>query len=241
MCAMTRQPEPASLVLLTAFGVTFAACGLDKQGTQFTALGRESLPDGGIAAAQDRPDASAGEASDQVAHGLATASLDASRPALVAEAASSPGSESTAGTLSALDASFEAASSDDAGPDGGAAPLEAGPLATGSSCDQDGDGHLAAGPPCFGDDCCDGDPDVHPGQAAYFTTPSHCGGFDYDCDGVATSQYGIASCAWAGLGCAGDGFVDSAACGATAPFTVCATATLLTCVSSVGSLTQACR
>ena len=241
MCAMTRQAEQPSFVLVAAFGMTVAACGLDKQGTQFTALGRESQPDGGIAAAQGRPDASAGEASDEVAHGLAAAALDASRPVLVAEAASSPGLESTEDPRSTLDASFEAASSDDAGPDGDAAPVEAGPPPTGSSCDQDGDGHLAAGPPCFGDDCCDSDPDVHPGQTAYFTTPSQCGGFDYDCDSVATSEYGIASCAWAGLGCAGDGFVDSTACGATAPFTVCAMATFLTCVGSVGSLTQACR
>src|SRR5882672_4314751 len=137
MCAMTRQPEAASVVLLTAFGVTIAACGLDKQGTQFTTLERESPLDGGIATTQGRPDAAAGEASHEVAQGLAPASLDASTPAPVAEAASSHGPGSAEGSRSSLDASLEAASSDDAGPDRDAA--DAGPPATGSSCDQDAD------------------------------------------------------------------------------------------------------
>ena len=70
---------------------------------------------------------------------------------------------------------------------------------------------VAAGPPCLGDDCCDTDPMVHPGQTAYFTSPSQCGSFDYDCDGTATPQYGLANCQWIGLGCTGDGFVDSTA------------------------------
>ena len=239
MCAMTRQPEPPRLVLVAALGVTFAACGLDRQGTEFTTQASESQRDGG-AAVQGRPDASAGEASDQVAHALGVASADASRPALATETASSQGpDDSTEDSGSAVDAPSEAASSD-AGPAGEAGSPEAAPV-TGTSCDHDGDGHLAVGPPCFGDDCCDSDPDVHPGQTAYFTTPSQCGGFDYDCDGAATPQYGVASCTWAGLGCAGDGFVNGAACGDTAPFTVCAMATVLTCVGSVGSLTQACR
>jgi hypothetical protein len=31
-------------------------------------------------------------------------------------------------------------------------------------------------------DCCDSDVNVHPGQTAYFTTATACGGFDYNCD-----------------------------------------------------------
>jgi hypothetical protein len=37
-------------------------------------------------------------------------------------------------------------------------------------------------------DCCDTDANAHPGQAAYFTTADACGGFDYNCDSLETSQ-----------------------------------------------------
>jgi hypothetical protein len=110
-----------------------------------------------------------------------------------------------------------------------------------SSCDQDGDGYLATGTPCFGNDCCDTDPNVHPGQTAYFTSPSQCGSYDYNCDGIATPEYAVANCQWVGLGCTGDGFVDITACGVTASFSVCTSTSALTCAASVGSLTQACR
>ncbi len=33
-------------------------------------------------------------------------------------------------------------------------------------------------------DCDDGDPDVHPGQRSYFTTPRADGSYDYDCSGA---------------------------------------------------------
>jgi len=40
-------------------------------------------------------------------------------------------------------------------------------------------------------DCDDADPEVHPGQKKFFTSPrKNSGGFDYDCDGVETKQYG---------------------------------------------------
>jgi hypothetical protein len=254
MCAMTRQPNQARLVLVAAIGAAVAACGLDKQGTEFAAPERENRLDAGLAAAQGRPDAtSAGEASDAVPQTVgAGGSPDAAGPVRTLEASSSQEPASTAGAQLGLDASFEAASSEDAGdPDLDAAPPDASPpdasppddapSAAASSCDQDGDGYLAAGPPCYGDDCCDTDPNVHPGQTAYFTSPSQCGSYDYDCDGAATPEYGVVDCAWAGLGCTGDGFVDATACGATAAFAVCASTGLLTCAASVGSLTQACR
>jgi hypothetical protein len=110
-----------------------------------------------------------------------------------------------------------------------------------SSCDVDGDGYLATGAPCFGNDCCDIDSDVHPGQTQYFRSPSQCGSYDYDCDGIATPEYAVASCQWVGLGCTGDGFVDITACGVTAAFTVCTATSALTCTADVGSLIQACR
>ncbi len=132
-------------------------------------------------------------------------------------------------------------SSEDASPteDAGTTTPEAGPPPV--SCDQDGDGHMAAGLPCLGDDCCDADPNVHPGQTTYFTTSSRCGTFDYDCDNAATPQYGAANCQWVGVGCAGDGFDQTTACGVTAAFSVCASGGILSCTANVGSLTQACR
>lgn len=33
------------------------------------------------------------------------------------------------------------------------------------------------------EDCCDQDPDAYPGQTEWFTTPTACGDYDYDCDG----------------------------------------------------------
>ena len=163
------------------------------------------------------------------------------------DAVAAPARRPQAGPPPATPAVEDAASRDvallDARVDGAAtadAASEAAPEAS-TSCDQDGDGHLAAGPPCFGDDCCDTDANVHPGQTAYFTSASLCGGYDYDCDGASTPEYGVANCQWVGLGCTGDGFVSAADCGETAPFSVCASTSVVTCAASVGSLTQACR
>jgi hypothetical protein len=243
MCAMTRQPLRARLAFVVTLGTVVTACGLDRQGTEFTAAGNEGRPDGGASVAQGRPDAaSRGEDSAEVRQDVG-AGLG-SGPAVPAPSRTDTTpqadlAEDSGSGLEAAEASFDAAVFSDGAAAGDAAPPDAAPPT--SSCDRDGDGHLAAGAPCFGDDCCDTDPSVYPGQTAYFTTASQCGGFDYDCDGASTPQYGLASCAWAGLGCAGDGFVDSAACGATAPFSVCASTGLLTCAASVGSLTQGCR
>jgi hypothetical protein len=67
--------------------------------------------------------------------------------------------------------------------------------------DLDGDGYGGAetlGPLCgtlppvgyvaLGGDCCDSDPDAHPGQKAAFSMArSGCGGYDYDCNGTEDS------------------------------------------------------
>jgi hypothetical protein len=239
MCAMTRQPLLGRLLFVAAFGAAAPACGLDKDGTEFVALGYENRPDGGIATGvQSRPDAASTEAATQ----LPSLGVDLGTP----DAAAAPASPQV-GPSPATPAVEDAASPDvafaDVLDDGAPtvdAVSEAAPEAS-TSCDQDGDGHLAAGPPCFGDDCCDTDANVHPGQTAYFTSASLCGGFDYDCDGASTPEYGVANCQWVGLGCMGDGFVSAAGCGETAPFSVCASTSVLTCAASVGSLTQACR
>lgn len=44
-----------------------------------------------------------------------------------------------------------------------------------------------------GDDCCDSDANVHPGQTAYFSTQTNCGGFDYNCDGIVRKESGSCS------------------------------------------------
>jgi hypothetical protein len=104
---------------------------------------------------------------------------DATEPSTIADAAAggtAPGEASS----SALD-----------GDDGG----------TRAACrtyfrDEDGDGYGSAPLSVCGDapapgdavtedgDCCDVDANVHPGQHAYFSAPSACGAFDYDCDGT---------------------------------------------------------
>jgi hypothetical protein len=242
MCAMARQPLLGRLLFVATFAAAAPACGLDKDGTEFVGQGYESRPDTGIATAvQSRPDAASTEAATQLPSlGVDLGTPDATAaPAILPQAPPPPATpvvEDAAGQDVALaDALDDPALTVDAGA-GSEAASEAS-----TSCDQDGDGHLAAGPPCFGDDCCDTDANVHPGQTAYFTSASACGSFDYDCDGVSTPEYGVANCQWVGLGCMGDGFVSAAGCGETAPFAVCASTSVLTCAASVGSLTQACR
>lgn len=130
------------------------------------------------------------------------------------------------------------AASDDAAAD--AVSLDA-PAEAGNPCDQDGDGHLAAGGSCQGDDCCDTDPQAHPGQGNFFTQPDHCGSFDYDCDGKLTPEYGAVSCTWYGFGCSGDGFQSPLpACGTAGTYQTCNLG-LFTCNTSNAARVQGCR
>lgn len=111
-------------------------------------------------------------------------------------------------------------------------------------CDQDGDGHKAIAAPCGGDDCCDTDAHVHPGETAYYTTPGNCGGFDYNCDGQDTPEYGGANCSWNTFSCSGDGFQPPVpSCGVFGTFTSCSIPWYdpLTCDGSNQSQAQACR
>ena len=174
--ARTRRPA----LVVVGVGATVAACGLDVQGTEFAAPVRGTGFDASPAAAgQSRPDAMYADA----------ASL--APPSIVAEAGTS-----AAGNGAVFEASvvhpvrgspLEATPLDEAslGDDGEvdsspagdtlAMALESGleGATSPSSCDQDGDGYLAKGAPCFGNDCCDTDPNVHPGQTEYFTSPTH--------------------------------------------------------------------
>jgi hypothetical protein len=60
-------------------------------------------------------------------------------------------------------------------------------LAATCACDADADGFDSDA--CGGTDCDDGDPDVHPGQTAYFTSPNAQGTYDYDCDTTEAAQF----------------------------------------------------
>ena len=94
-------------------------------------------------------------------------------------------------------------------------------------CDLDCDGHQRVDPVACpgGDDCCDSDADVFPGQTKWFTTSSACGSFDYDCDKTETQRIGQ------GSKCVGCNFFDCChtpgyegappPCGVSGPVTGC--------------------
>lgn len=146
-----------------------------------------------------------------------------------------PGPRADAGAAPA-DASVPSTSAADASAPADAADAAPAPV----SCDVDGDGHLATGPACGGDDCCDDDPLTAPGQTAFFTTPNGCGGFDYDCNGASEPEVGVAMCRLNFLSCDGDGFSSPTPCGAQADFVSCAFAGVL-CNETRKPRTQACR
>jgi hypothetical protein len=212
-------------------------------GTEFVAPGHENRVDASAATVpQARPDAMLGEAASTtpLGGGAGTSTSSGGERSEASAALPEPDSSSPVGEAwlvddAALDVSLASdtvALAVDDGPDDAPGP---------TSCDVDGDGYLARGAPCFGNDCCDTDSYVHPGQTQYFTSPSLCGNYDYDCDGIATPEYAVADCKWVGLGCTGDGFVDITPCGVIASFSVCTSTTALSCTASIGSLTQACR
>lgn len=108
------------------------------------------------------------------------------------------------------------------------------------NCDEDGDGWLAVGGGCNGEDCCDSDPNTHPQQTSFFSGADRCDSFDYDCDGVVTPEYGQVSCQLGFASCTGDGFDQPQACGVSASFEHCAPG-FLTCFTMSEMKTQGCR
>jgi hypothetical protein len=236
MCAMRRQALSRCLVFVLAA----SGCALDRAGTEFFAepLVDATRLDGGIVAAEAGPNATPPGADGGAPIVFGAAANDAT--AIGAESDDAGAEEDETGNG---DAAPDAVAANPA--DGASSSTAADALAQDAAtdpCDQDGDGHKAMGLTCGGDDCCDGDPNVYPGQTTYFATPTACGGYDYDCDGIATTQYGLASCQSSVLSCSGDGFNQITACGVEASFSVCASSALLSpCTASVGTLTQACR
>jgi hypothetical protein len=187
--------------------------------------------------------------------GLGTAPDGAAPPAQEAAADQSVGQGET-GEAGDETGEIEAEGPDAQGPGGDAAPFVvdgASPVdgagakdahvEAGATCDEDGDGYLAMGA-CGGNDCCDTDAHVHPGQTAYFTQQGACGGYDYDCNGMVVAEYGAANCQWSLFSCNGNGFAPPIpACGDFGTFTSCNLPWYdpITCDSSNAQQAQACR
>lgn len=117
-------------------------------------------------------------------------------------------------------------------------------------CDADADGAEAEGPGCCvvpdACDCDDTDPEVFPGQVAFFDSPRESApnpmlAWDYDCDGIGTKEYPFAQspCGLVGLcnvpGTSFRGEMDRYECGAAGTITNCQMLTA-TCDASVGLL-----
>jgi hypothetical protein len=215
---MVRRPAFAA-----AWGLLLGACALDLNG-----LGAALPGDDGGARAPTQEDATADQSvgePDGVEAGEEAGEMEAEGPE--AQGSGDDGATSTADAVSPADAAAA-----------GDAHAEAG-----SVCDEDGDGYLATGG-CGGNDCCDTDAHVHPGQTSYFTKPGVCGGYDYNCDGKESPEYGATNCTWSTFSCSGDGFAAPVpACGAFGTFTSCSIPWYdpLTCNGSNAQQAQGCR
>jgi hypothetical protein len=125
-------------------------------------------------------------------------------------------------------------------PDAHVLTPDAGVNEGGDPCDMDEDGHRATREGCGGDDCCDYDSRARPGQTAFFSTPTACGTFDFDCNGSATTRFPVAACKLGFFTCSGDGFAKPAACGTVSEYVSCGWAGLH-CSESAKDRAQACR
>jgi len=94
-------------------------------------------------------------------------------------------------------------------------------------------------------DCDDQDPEAHPGQKKFFTTPSRgTASFDYDCDGVEERLHSaLVSCVVSGNKCQGDGWAgsDVPACGQAGPMVTCVKKRSQGCWQSSSEVVQSCR
>jgi hypothetical protein len=121
------------------------------------------------------------------------------------------------------------------------APLDAAPIEAGGPCDQDGDGYETTGGTCNGNDCCDVDARVHPGQTSFYTSAGNCGSFDYDCDGKSAAEWQAVNCQLGFFTCSGDGFQDpQPGCGQTGTYATCNLG-VFSCSTSTSSRVQACN
>ncbi len=221
------------VALAALAGAVGTACALDMRG-----LGAGQVGDEGDAPGTANAGSSGSVQPPQDAAGAEEGGVSSSG------ASGDDGGDDGSGSSGGADATgtlpLDGAPAADGPPDVAAPKPEAGPV----TCDQDGDGHLAEGAACGGDDCCDTDKNVHPGQTAFFTKPGACGGFDYDCSGKIVEQYGAASCSWDAFSCSGDGFAAPVpSCGQSGNFTSCGVPwyDVFTCHGSDAPQVQGCR
>ncbi len=215
------------LTFAAACAAVSTACAIDVQGLAPASFGDDGAVPIAAEEASTGPDIDAAVTGDDGA----TTGADAQNET------SSPPPDATGG--SADGAADDAAPGDGSTTDTGTG----GEGGTMSPCDQDGDGHAAKGS-CGGDDCCDEDAKVHPGQGSYFAVPGACGGFDYDCDGKEEQQYGGASCTWSTFSCSGNGFAAPIpGCGQQGTFTSCSVPwyNVFSCTGTDGKQAQGCR
>jgi hypothetical protein len=180
--------------------------------------------------------------------GAAVPDDDAGAAATSSEAASADQSvlqpeNVEAGEVEATTAEAQGAGGDTSTSTDAVSPVDAGQDA-GPVCDEDGDGYLSMAGGCGGTDCCDQDAHVHPGQTSFFEQPGACGGFDYNCDGKETPEYGATSCTWSTFSCSGDGFAAPIpGCGVFGTYTSCSIPwyNVLTCTGSNAQQAQGCR
>jgi hypothetical protein len=163
--------------------------------------------------------------------------------AAVADGSSGEGGAVAEGSADSADASTDAGDALAPGEGGGDAPDTGAGEA--SACDQDKDDYHAVGGTCGGNDCCDIDDQVHPGQSKFFTAAGKCGGFDYDCNGKEDPEFPTTiKCGGTGLtGCTGGyGYLSDPGCGNTAPYYQCVANGALACQpGNPVSQTQACH
>jgi hypothetical protein len=169
----------------------------------------------------DSGDGGADAGADADAAGDGPASADAADASDAADAPSAvDGGADGGGTDAGGDA--EDGATEGAPPDAGGDAADAAPDVV-VVCDEDLDTYHAEGG-CGGNDCCDIDKQVHPGQTKFFTDASACGSFDYDCNGKADPQYPTSiTCGGTGaLGCTGGpGYMSDPGCGNSGTYYQC--------------------
>jgi hypothetical protein len=92
-----------------------------------------------------------------------------------------------------------------------------------SDPDKDNDNDEAVA--CMGNDCDDGDPNVHSAQTNYFEKARPNGSFDYNCSGKEEPEFQTIKCSGVGCQTKTNVFIGDptkpAACGTMAPFGDC--------------------
>jgi hypothetical protein len=245
-------------VLLLVGGTLLTACGFPdvtyRAGSDET--GADAGADG-IASADATVEATGDAARDATAGDGSTADQDSQvgydgpNGADVADSSDGPAgdgggepeaaSEAGGDTGSQSDAHGSADGAVEGGVDAGTDASDAGPDAP-LLCDQDQDTYKADGSACGGNDCCDIDKLVHPGQTGWFQHPNACGNYDYDCSGKEEGEYpSNINCAGL-LGCPpNSGYLTDPGCGNSGPLYTCVLAGISCTLGTPIAQVQACH